>query len=75
MLALGMEAYSRRLLAVCSERGAECLDLASMLPKDTRTFYDDVHLTEEGSRAVAEELTRHLVRTPPLCDHGRYNRM
>jgi lysophospholipase L1-like esterase len=57
----GMKAYNDALLRICRERQVECLDLASMLEKDTTVFYDDVHFNESGSRKVAEALARHML--------------
>jgi hypothetical protein len=55
-LSEGMRLYNERLLAVCKAEGAECVDLASMLPRDLTVFYDDTHFNEGGSRRVAELL-------------------
>jgi lysophospholipase L1-like esterase len=53
-LARGMRIYNEALLATCAELGADCLDLAAALPRDTTVFYDDVHFNEAGARRVAE---------------------
>jgi hypothetical protein len=58
-LAEGMDLYNRALMKKCRETGAECLDLASALPRDTRVFYDDCHFNEGGARAVAAILARY----------------
>jgi lysophospholipase L1-like esterase len=55
-----MKAYNDTLLRVCRERGLECLDLASLLEKDTTVFYDDAHFNESGARKVAEALSRFM---------------
>jgi hypothetical protein len=62
----GMKAYNETLLRVCRERQVECLDLASMLEKDTSIFYDDVHFNEGGARKVAEALARRLLERSPF---------
>lgn len=62
----GMKAYNETLLRVCRERQVECLDLASMLEKDTSVFYDDVHFNEGGARKVAEALARRLLERSPF---------
>jgi lysophospholipase L1-like esterase len=65
-LAAGMAAYNRVLLDTCRRiPGALCVDLASLLPKDTTVFYDDVHFNEAGSRRVAEIMAKELPRSPP----------
>ncbi len=58
----GMEKYNEMLLQVCAERKIDCIDLASLLPKDTALFYDDVHFNEEGARRVAAIVGEHLLR-------------
>lgn len=65
-LAEAMDRYNRVLLHVCYERGLECIDLASMLPKDTSVFYDDCHFNESGARKVAEVVTAHFKAAPGL---------
>ena len=58
VLADGMTKFNETMLAVCRDRDVECVDLASQLPKDTLTFYDDVHFTELGARLVAQAIVR-----------------
>src|SRR5262245_21278002 len=53
-----MKAYNDTLLRICRERSLECLDLASLLEKDTTVFYDDTHFNESGARKVAEALSK-----------------
>lgn len=60
-MAEGMDRYNQTLLSVCSETGAHCLDLASMLPKDTSIFFDGVHFHEQGARSVAELVADFLL--------------
>jgi lysophospholipase L1-like esterase len=57
----GLRAYNDVLLRVCRERAVECMDLSSMLQKETGIFYDDVHFNDSGSRRVAEALSRHIL--------------
>jgi len=71
-LAKGLRAYNERLLQICRSRGAECVDLASMLEKDTTVFYDDLHFNEHGARKVAAVLASYLASehppiSPPLA--------
>jgi hypothetical protein len=63
-LAEGMQRYNRALLETCRELGADCIDLAAALPRDTRAFYDDCHFNEPGARRVAEVLADYLLETP-----------
>lgn len=63
-LARGMGRINSQLLTTCVNHGLECYDLASAVPKTAENFYDDVHLTEAGSRLVAEWLSRALDQQP-----------
>ncbi len=56
----GMEAYNDSLLQVCRERHIECLDLASILKKNTSVFYDDAHFNNSGARKVADVLSEYI---------------
>ena len=35
--------FNQSLQKECREQGVICVDLASMLPKDSSVFYDDCH--------------------------------
>ncbi len=59
-LAEGMQAYNDVLLDTCRRRGVECIDLAAELPRDSTTFFDDVHFTEAGSAHVGRLVAAHL---------------
>ena len=65
VLTAAMKAYNETLLAICQERNLACVDMAALLPKNLDVFYDDVHLTEFGSRLVAENLAKYLSKHPP----------
>ncbi|HSF41655.1 MAG TPA: SGNH/GDSL hydrolase family protein [Thermoanaerobaculia bacterium] len=66
-LASAMDAYNRALLEVCrGTPGAVCVDLAASLPRDTTSFYDDVHFNEAGSRRVARLLAERILGTDLL---------
>lgn len=58
----GMEKYNNTLLTICKLRNVECIDLASLLPKDTSIFYDDCHFNENGSRKTSEILAQYLLK-------------
>jgi lysophospholipase L1-like esterase len=60
VLQKGMNIYNEILMKVCKKRNIECLDLASVLPKDTTIFYDDCHFNENGARIVAEFITEGI---------------
>jgi lysophospholipase L1-like esterase len=65
-LSTAMAMYNETLINTCHARQVECVDLASLLPKDTTVFYDDVHFNESGAKKVAEALTRYLIHDHPL---------
>jgi lysophospholipase L1-like esterase len=66
-LADGMARYNETLLGVCRERGVECIDVASQLPRDGVVFWDDAHFTVEGSRRLARLVADYLRAHPPLA--------
>ena len=68
VLANVMGRYNKTLLKICIERHIECIDLASMLPKDTSIFYDDYHFNESGAKSVANIVAKYLEKT---LSHGR----
>ena len=55
-----MARYNQTLLAVCHEATIPCLDVDRLLPKDTRSYYDDVHLNRNGSLRLGEALADFL---------------
>jgi hypothetical protein len=65
-LARAMELFNQTLLDVCRERGVECIDAASQLPRAGDILYDDVHFTAEGARQLAALLARQLEDRPPF---------
>lgn len=65
-LAEGIAQYNAVMLRVAAETGTECLDLASLIPKDQTSFYDDCHFNEPGARKVADALAAYLLRKPPF---------
>jgi len=69
-LAEAYAAFNRTLLRFCRESGSECLDLEPLLPKDTRSFYDDIHFNEGGAETVARALFAYLAARPPFADSG-----
>ena len=66
VLAETMALYNGALLDVCRRRGAECVDLATALPRTPKIFYDDAHFTEFGAATVADHLAAYLLSTEPL---------
>ena len=62
----GMEAYNNVLRQICHQRDLECIDLSSMLEKDTSVFYDDVHFNESGARKVANIVSKYMMDHDPF---------
>jgi hypothetical protein len=69
----GIEKYNHTLLRVCQERQVECIDLSSVLEKDTTVFYDDIHFNERGARKVAKIISNYLLGHGPIESvyHGK----
>jgi lysophospholipase L1-like esterase len=68
----GMDLYNLALLRICEQHRLLCLDLASRIPRSTDVFYDDMHLTEYGSRLVAEQVAHYLLESwEPLNEKFR----
>jgi lysophospholipase L1-like esterase len=62
----GIDQFNRATLETCVATGVECLDLATMIPRDTLHFYDDVHYTELGAKRVGEAIVDYLRARPPF---------
>lgn len=62
----GMKKYNDTLLKICRERQVECIDLSSILEKDTTVFYDDVHFNESGARKVSSALSNYILSQGPF---------
>jgi len=56
-----LELYNDVMREVGKREGVLVIDLARLLPKSSRLFYDFMHFTPQGSERVARILT------PPLC--------
>jgi len=67
-LAAGMARYNEVLRRVAEEQGVEFVDADAALPKDTSSFYDDVHFNEGGARRAAEAIAEHMLARPPFAD-------
>lgn len=65
-LAEGMQAFNETMLAVCKERGVECVDLAAMIPKNADNFYDDCHFGFRVSEKIADIVADAVKKGPPF---------
>ena len=61
-----MTIYNDALLEVCRKREVECVDMAEMVPKAAKVFYDHAHFTEYGSAIVTERFAEYLLDKEPL---------
>lgn len=58
----GMIAFNQQLKKVCKEEKVLLIDLESVIPKSTQSFYDDCHFNESGAQLVAQEVYSFLKR-------------
>ncbi len=65
-LAQGLARYNKVVGDVGAAEGAQVVALSSAISGEPRYFYDDVHFTEEGARAVAALVADALASQPPL---------
>ena len=59
-LATVVDSYNEMMKKVSRDHGVDCIDLASILPKDTTVLYDDCHFNTSGCAKVGEILTQHF---------------
>jgi lysophospholipase L1-like esterase len=59
-----LDAYNDVTREVCAAKKLRCVDLASLVPSSTASFYDDVHFNRAGSRLVGELLGERLGERP-----------
>jgi GDSL-like Lipase/Acylhydrolase family len=43
-----LEMYNQTLSDLCKEQNIKCIDLAKLLPKDSKYFFDDMHFSDAG---------------------------
>lgn len=67
VLAEGLDKFNEVTLSVCKDLGVECVDLASMLPKDTKHFYDDCHFGDETSKKIADIVAGAIRKGAPFA--------
>ena len=63
-----LDMYNAVLKKLAQEYGLLCIDLAAMMPRSTRYYYDFVHYTNEGTRKVVELIA------PALEEYIKTNR-
>lgn len=67
VLAEAMRRFNEATLEVCRERGVECVDLATQIPKTKEIFYDDCHFGETGSERIATSLAAAIGAKAPFA--------
>jgi len=65
-LGRAMARFNETLLDVCRARGLDCVDAASVIPRDTTAMYDDIHFNANGSRLLASVVADYFRRRPPF---------
>lgn len=55
-----MEAFNNALKEEAERGGADLIDLAKMLPKTTKVFYDDMHYNNNGALKIADILFEYF---------------
>jgi lysophospholipase L1-like esterase len=65
-LAEGLALYNRTLMETCAKAGAECFDLAPLVPQDLSAFYDDCHFNDAGAAKVSEAFASYFRSRPPF---------
>jgi lysophospholipase L1-like esterase len=57
---LKLQLYNEVTKQVAAEKRVHCIDLASLMPKDTTYFYDMVHYTNAGAQKLANIISDSL---------------
>jgi lysophospholipase L1-like esterase len=68
-----LQSYNDVTRRVAKEENLPLVDLAVLLPKDSRYFYDTMHYNNEGSIVVAEIIYNYL-KPHLLQKFGEYQR-
>lgn len=55
-----MEFYNKEVINICNEKSINYIDLANLLSKNPKYFYDEMHYTNEGASAVADHIYSKL---------------
>lgn len=57
-----LEAYNQGLISLGQEQRVEVIDLGNLLEKSSVYFYDEIHFTSEGSKAVAQIIRNEILQ-------------
>ena len=69
-LAGAMKMFNEVTLEVCREQGLSCVDLATVVPADSKIFYDDCHFGRTGADKIARAVADHLAGQAPFAMEG-----
>jgi lysophospholipase L1-like esterase len=58
----GLSLYNKKMLEVCKEYTLNCIDLASLLPKDNTNYIDDFHFSEKGAEQVGKIIAKQITQ-------------
>lgn len=54
-----LELYNSTLRTICHTNNVELIDLANLLPKDSKYFFDDMHFSDAGCEKISEIVVRN----------------
>jgi lysophospholipase L1-like esterase len=54
-----LELYNRTLREICAESHIQMIDLAKLLPKDSKYFFDDMHFSDAGCEKISEIISEN----------------
>lgn len=60
-LAEGMNRFNQVLLDVCQARDQYCIDLAAQVPKKSKYFYDEMHVSDAGADLFSDIVSRGIL--------------
>ena len=58
-----LDIFNKELLDICKENNVEVIDIANMVPNESKYYYDNVHNTEAGTELIANILSEYLNNT------------
>ncbi len=68
VLMQAMELYNASVLDICAQEGVDCFDVAAVLPRNTASFYDDIHFNAGGGKRVSELFGAYMLERAPFSE-------
>ncbi len=62
-----LEKYNDVMRNLCKEKDVPCIDLAALMPKNSKYYYDKAHFSNEGADYLSSLLSEQL--QPILQSH------